>query len=642
MRQNRTSSWIVIFVGLIALTAQVASAQTDSPLSVAPASAPKPDVKSLYTKREVMIPMRDGKKLFTAIHTPKDTTKKYPILMIRTPYSCTPYGEDKFKEPLHPNGWLLEDGYIFVIQDVRGCWMSEGEFVNMRPHKKTKSGPTDIDESTDTWDTIDWLVKNVADSNGAVGMWGISYPGYYCSAGMIDAHPALKAVSPQAPVSDWFWDDFHHHGALFLPHSFHFLRAFGKARPAPTSVQSPREEIGTKDGYQFFLDMGPISQIEKDWYKGSIAFWQDIVRHPNYDAFWQAMNILPHLEKVAPAVMTVGGWFDAEDLYGPLKTYHSVETKNPGIKNTLVMGPWRHGGWAKDDGDRLGHAWFDKKNSLIYREAIERRFFGRHLKGEGQEEIGFEAACFDTGKNEWRTFSEWPPKTTAAENLFFRETGRLDFSAPTADAQGSDEFVSDPSKPVPFIEDCAPGMTVTYMTDDQRFAARRPDVLSWTTAVLDRDITLAGPMTADLWVSTTAADADWIVKVIDIFPPDAADPVGHDLPPQRKMSNYHMMVRSEVFRGRYRTSYEHPVAFVPGQPTNVKFEVLDVLHTFKKGHKIMVQVQSTWFPLVDRNPQKWVDSIYEAKADDFTKALHRVYRTPEKPSRLTIGLLPGN
>lgn len=616
------------------------------------------DPRDLYTKREVRIPMRDGVELFTAIYQPKDRSQRYPFLMKRTPYSLRPYGEDEFPRSLGPSVELMRDGYIFVYQDVRGCYMSEGTFRNMTPHVSVKRSASDIDESTDTYDTIDWLLLNVEGHNGCVGQWGISYPGFYAAAGMIDAHPALVAVSPQAPIADWYFDDFHHHGAFFLPHAFNFLASFGRPREGPTTERNPRFDHGTPDGYRFFLDLGPLSNANDRHLHGEIPFWNAIVEHPNYDDFWKARDILPHLRNVAPAVLTVGGWFDAEDLYGPLQIYRSIERENPGIENALVMGPWRHGGWARGDGDRLGNARFGAATSKTYRAEVEAPFFRHHLKGEADPELA-EAIVFETGTNRWRAFDTWPPEERITERLYLHDGGALSFEPPASPDSGSmdesgddepdhdkpaydepayDEFVSDPAKPVPYTEDIAIGMTREYMTDDQRFASRRPDVLTYRSEPLDDDVTIAGDLLAELWVSTSESAADWVVKVIDEFPPDAEDP--DDLEEGVRMGGYQMMVRSEVLRGRYRNDYSRPEPFEPGRVTYVPVPLQDVLHTFRAGHRIVVQIQSTWFPLVDRNPQRYVDNIFEADEEDFVRATHRVYRSPVHATSLRVGRLP--
>jgi putative CocE/NonD family hydrolase len=594
-------------------------------------------VSEAYTKREEMIPMRDGVRLYTAIYVPKDTSKTYPFLMMRTPYSSQPYGEDAYPQAVGP-AEFGSDGYIFVYQDVRGRWMSEGTFVNMTPHIDHKKSKTDVDESSDTYDTIDWLIHNIPNHNGRVGQYGISYPGFYSSAGMIDAHPALKAVSPQAPIADWFFDDFNHHGAFFLPHAFNFFAGFGHPRPKPTSVGGwHRFDHGTPDGYQFFLDLGPLKNADRKYFKGDVAFWNTMTEHPNYDEFWRSRNILPHLKHVAPAVMTVGGWFDAEDLYGACQTYRAVEKNNPGIFNILVMGPWVHGGWAGRQSDHLGSIYFGSDASLFYQDNIEKPFFDYFLKDQGKMNLP-EAYVFETGANKWRTFDHWPPRGLEKKDFYVRAGTKLAPEAPDDSEEVYDEYPSDPAKPVPFTEEINTGMTREYMTDDQRFAGRRPDVLAYETDVLQEDVTLAGPLTADLWVSTSGTDSDWVVKLIDVLPPDAKDTPR--MPRGRHMGGYQMMVRSEVIRGRFRNSYERPEPFVPNQPSHVSLELQDVLHTFQKGHKIMVQIQSTWFPLVDRNPQKYVDNIFQAEERDFIKTMQRVYRSKQHPSAIRVGYLP--
>lgn len=594
-------------------------------------------VVSNYDKIEVYITMRDGVRLFTSIYTPKDRSKSYPIILNRTPYSVAPYGtdRDKYRTSLGPSGLFARDGFIFVYQDVRGAWMSEGSFVNMTPHKPIKTSKNDTDESTDTWDTVDWLVKNFENNNGKVGQWGISYPGFYTSAGIIDTHPALVAASPQAPIADWWYDDFHHHGAFFLAHSFNFLANFGLERPEPTSTRGRRFSHGTNDGYAFFMDLGGLPNAKSRYFGDSIAFWDEMMDHPNYDEFWQARNILPHLKNINCAVLTVGGWFDAEDLYGPLKTYQTIENNNPNIFNALVMGPWAHGGWARGDGSSLGNVHFATKTSDFYNNEIIFPFFKKHLKGEGNSRLPV-AYMFETGSNKWRKFDEWPPANTKIRGYYFRQKNELKPEAPKDNEYGMDEFTSDPSNPVPFTETRAIGMTKEYMTDDQRFASKRPDVLYFQTSPLEDDLTLAGPITANLYVSTTQSDADWIVKIIDVYP-DTHPPYPHQ--PTLEIGGYQQMVRSEVIRGRFRNSHSNPEPAIPNEAHLVTLPLQDVLHTFKKGHRMMVQVQSTWFPLVDRNPQKYVENIYRASDSDFTSAVHRVYRSGVAPSHITIGVL---
>ena len=588
-----------------------------------------------YTKHEYMVPMRDGVKLMTSVFVPNDTTKTYPMLMKRTPYNVAPYGEDKYPSKLGPSELFVTAGYIFVNQDVRGRFASEGRFTQVTPHLPNKTKPTDVDESSDTYDTIEWLLKNVQNHNGRVGMYGISYPGFYAAAGMIDAHPALKAVSPQAPVGDWYFDDFLHHGSFFLAHAFKWLSGNATERSAPTTEPARPYVYPSPDGYKMFLEAGSIENIDKLYLKGTIPFWQEMMQHPNRDEFWQQRALIPHLKNVAPAVMTVTGWYDAEDLYGSFKTYQSIELQNAKVNSVLVVGPWHHGGWASVDGDKLGNVTFGSKTAAFYRAEIELPFFEKYLKDKDLPAPA-EATVFETGSNVWRTFDHWPPRTTEPKQLFLHDQGRLDWTAPEGKPgaeheESNDVFVSDPHKPVPYSEIITPRMTIEYMVDDQRFASRRPDVLTYQTDAFTEDTVLAGPIEADLWVSTTGTDADWIVKLIDVRP---------DAPESTPLAGYQMLIRSEVIRGRFRNDYAKPEPFIPGEPTRVRFELLDVLHRFQKGHRLMVQIQSTWFPLVDRNPQKYVPNIYFAKPDDFQSATHRVFRSSAHPTSLKIGILP--
>lgn len=586
-----------------------------------------------YTKYEHQIPMRDGVKLFTAVYMPKNAspTQKYPILLTRTPYTVSPYGTTNYPNPSR-SMHLLKEGFIMVMQDVRGRYMSEGEFVDVRPHipnvnppkKSQKNQNIAVCESSDTYDTIDWLIKNLQNNNGNVGIFGISYPGFYAAMGLVESHPALKAASPQAPIADWWYDDFHHHGAFFMPHFFNFYYSFGQARPKPTPTGNPSFKHGTPDGYKFFLEkLGATGNIDK-FYEGKVAFWKDVADHPNYDDFWKARNILPHLRKVAPAVMTVGGLFDAEDLYGPLAIYKEIEKNNPQTYNTLVMGPWFHGQWSRNfmgTVTQIGNISFGEPTEKFYRENMELPFFKKFLKNDNSVKLP-EAYIFDTGANKWRTFEKWTPTNVSEKSLFFEPKGKLVFEKSQTPANETfEEFVSDPAKPVPYTEELTTGMTREYMTDDQRFAARRPDVIVYQTEVLTEDITLVGDILANLKVSTSQTDADWIVKLIDVFPDNTTTEKGKE-----KLNGYQMMVRSEAIRGRFRNSAEKPQPFVPNEATEVRLPLQDVLHTFQKGHRIMVQVQSTWFPLVDRNPQKYVENIYKSKNEDFVKAIHRVFQ----------------
>jgi putative CocE/NonD family hydrolase len=594
-------------------------------------------VKANYTKYEYQISMRDGKKLFTSVYVPKDDSEKWPIMFDRTPYSVAPYGIDNYRTALGPSEKFARDKFIFVYQDVRGRNMSEGTFRDMTPQIDRKKGPQDVDESSDTYDTIDWLVKNIPNNNGRVGMWGISYPGFYTAAGVIDAHPALKAASPQAPISDWFiGDDFHHNGALYLPHAYRFFNGFGRPRPepaipAPTAPPSPN----WVDAYTFFMRLGPLSTVNEKYYKNDIAFWNEMMKHPNYDEFWQARNLRPHLKNITPAVMTVGGWFDAEDLFGALEVYKSIEKQSPGATNTLVMGPWFHGGWAgRSDGESLGNVHFGDKTSDFYRDNIEFPFFEFHLKGKRDPNLP-EAFVFETGTNVWRKYDAWPPKNARPASLYLEAGGKLSFTAPSGDS--FDEYISDPDKPVPYIAGQASGMTREHMTEDQRFAASRPDVVVYQTEPLESDITIAGPLRPSLFVSTTGTDSDFVVKLIDVYPDDYPD--NNPNPAGVRMGGYQQLIRGELMRGRFRNSYAKPEPFTPGKTEKVEYAMPDINHTFRQGHRIMVQVQSSWFPLADRNPQTFVD-IYNAKASDFKKATERIYHSPGANSRVIVNVVP--
>jgi putative CocE/NonD family hydrolase len=587
-------------------------------------------IPAAYTKQETSVAMRDGKKLFTSVYLPKDTSHPWPIILTRTPYGVGPYGADKYRTNLGPSSLFIKEGFIFVYQDVRGRNQSEGDFVNVTPHRPVKAGPADTDESTDAWDTIDWLVKNLPNNNGRVGMYGISYPGFYTAAGAIDAHPALKAASPQAPVSDWFvGDDFHHNGAFYLAHAFRFFDNFGRAKG------TTKPKGNTADAYSTFLEMGTLAEMESKYFKGDVPYWNELRQHPNYDDWWKARNIRPHLKAMKPAMLTVGGWFDAEDLFGALKVYESIERQSPGATNTVVMGPWFHGGWAVSDGESLGRVQFGSKTSVFYREQIEFPFFCRHLKDKEDPKLP-EAYMFETGANRWRKFDVWPPATVAKKSLYFHAGGKLSFEAPKEASAAYDEYVSNPAKPVPYIGGQAAGMTREHMVDDQRFAASRPDVLAYRTEPLEEDVTIAGEIRPDLRVSTTGTDSDWVVKLIDVYPDDAPDPTPPA--PGLKMGGYQQLLRGECMRGRFRNSYEKPEPFEPGKIEKVAYPMPDVLHTFKKGHRIMVQVQSSWFPLIDRNPQKYVD-IYQATEADFQTATQRVYRHAGGASSVGVQVL---
>ncbi|MBN1414834.1 MAG: CocE/NonD family hydrolase [Bacteroidales bacterium] len=597
------------------------------------------DIPSRYEKSEYYIPMRDGTRLFTAVFTPKNQKIAYPIMLMRTPYGVQPYGADNFPATLGPSAYFAEEGFIFVYQDVRGRFMSEGKFINMYPHIPVKKDSLDVDNSTDTYDTVEWLLKNIPNNNGKVGLWGISYPGFYVSTGIIDAHPAIVCASPQAPIADWFiGDDMHHNGALALSMSFSFFEVFGQERDSLTTEWPVIKQYPSRDGYNFFLSIDRLSDINDRYFDDKVPFWDSIIQHGNYDTFWEKRNTLPALCPVKPAVLTICGWFDAEDLYGSINTYKTLEKNASGGINLFVAGPWIHGGWARTKGDSLGPISFESPTATYYQKEIELPFFNYFLKGKGDSNFP-EAIVFETGSNTWRKYDQWPPANCMKKPLFLHPDYSLSFSAPDDKSNTSHAFVSDPLNPIPYTAVFHGSNTFynkEYMVEDQRFAAGRPDVLEYRSAMLDSDITFAGPVEAELFVSTTGTDADWVVKVIDVFP-DTVLPDNRDA---RKtcMAGYQMLVRGEIMRGKYRNNYASPEPFKPGEITRVAFQLQDINHTFKKGHCIMIQVQSSWFPLFDRNPQQFMD-IYSAVPDDFKKETHRIYCSRQFPSNIKANIL---
>jgi putative CocE/NonD family hydrolase len=579
--------------------------------------------------------MRDGVKLFTSIYSPKNNSSAHPILLNRTPYNIEPGGPANYNFFMQVYSRYTDDDYIMVYQDVRGKYMSEGEFEDIRPVIPVRTNKLDLDDSTDTWDTVDWLIKNIGNNNGNVGIFGISYPGFYSTMGLINAHPAVKAVSPQAPVTAWFLgDDFHHNGAFFILDCFSFYYSNGQKHRAPTRTGFPSFNWPVPDSYEFFLSVGAIKNISAKYLGDSLKFWNDAFANPDYDDFWKARDPRQFLKNVTPAVMTVGGWFDAEDLYGALHTYEAIEKQNsPQVKNFLVMGPWSHGQWAFGKGNNLGNIYWGVDANKKFM-ALEKHFFDYYLKGEGKSDIA-EATIFVTGSNEWRNFDSWPPKNVIEKELYLQPQGAVSFSVPGV-KESFDEYISDPAKPVPYADEVQIQRTAEYMTDDQRFASRRPDVMVYKTDILQEDMTFTGPLTADLFVSTTGTDADYIVKLIDVLPSDTKPDITTDV--KEPMGGYQMLVRGEVFRGKYRNSFEKPEPFIPGNVTELRYQMPDVAHTFKKGHRIMIQIQNSWFPLVDRNPQKFVD-IYKCSENDFQKATQRIYHDKGNPSHIKIMVL---
>ena len=604
-------------------------------------------IRANYSKFEYRITMRDGIKLFTSVYVPKDVFsdgKTYPILMERTGYNVAPYGIDLYRANLGPSELFEREKFIFVYQDVRGRFMSEGDFVTIRPHKPVKNTPKDTDESTDTYDTIDWLVKHVPGNTGKVGMWGISQPGFYATAGMIDAHPALVAVSPQAPVTDYYMgDDVYHNGAFMLAHRFGFYMGFRNREgdPAPPPRTLPFD-YGTPDGYDFYLSMGSLANADEKYFKNQQPMWNMNIGHTSYDEVWQSRAIWKHLAAIKPAVMLVGGWYDTEDPQGLLRQFDFME-KNTPPADMLVMGPWNHGGFSRGDGDRLGNINFASKTAQYYREQIELPFFLHYLKGRGDGKFP-KAWVFQTGMNQWRRFDAWPPREAHSTDLFLDAKGRLAWSRP--EESGFEEYLSDPGKPVPYVGRIVQGILNTYMTEDQRFAAARPDVLVFKTEPLDHDVAVFGPIGVDLKVSTTGTDSDFDVKVIDVFPgdyPDYNNPApaaAPGAPPAAAasgtpMGGYQELIRGEPFRGKFRKSFEKPVPFQANKPDRITFQLPDIAHTWRQGHRIMVQIQSSWFPLTDRNPQKFME-IPKALSNDFQKAFERVYFGGADGSRIQM------
>ncbi len=590
-----------------------------------------------YSKKETMIPVRDGVKLFTQVYAPLDTSQKYPIMLRRTPYAIPPYGENVYRNNLGPSWAFVEEGYIFVFQDCRGKYKSEGEFVVMWPHKSVKRTKQDVDDSSDTYDTIEWLLKNIPNHNGRVGQWGISYPGWHTVMGMIDAHPALKASSPQASPADmWIGDDFHHNGAFRLMYTFGWLAGSARVRTGPSTQRAARFSYGTPDGYKFFLELGPVSNVNKFYFRDTVPTWNEYMEHGDYDEYWKKQDVLQHLDNIKHPILNVAGWFDAEDFYGPMSIYSTIEEKNPGNKSILVVGPWLHGGWASMDGDALGNIRFDTKTGEYYRENVELPFFNYYLKDKGELDLP-EALVFETGSNEWRSYNQWPPKNAQERNIYLHANGKLTFDPPSEESDRAlDSYVSDPDRPVPWSSEIRTNQGHLWMVEDQRFASRRPDVLVYQSELLTEDITIAGPIIASLYVSATGTDADWIVKLIDVYPGNAPD--NQPNPQNVRMGDFQMLLAGEVFRSKYRKSFEHPEPLVPNKVTKIEFDLRDKSHCFRKGHRIMVQIQSTWFPVIDRNPQKFVD-IYHAKEEDFQKAVHRVHRSKKYPSHIKIKII---
>ncbi len=598
-------------------------------------------IKNNYDKKEYMIEMRDGVKLFTAVYSPKDKSIKYPILLTRTPYSCSPYGENKYSRFLGASKEFIKEGFIFVLQDVRGRYMSEGEFDNMRPHNPNKQDKNDIDESSDTYDTIEWLINNIENNNKKVGMWGNSYPGFYTIMGAIDAHPNLICASPQAPISDWFvGDDMHHNGAFSLLMSFNFFKQFGKPRSEPLTKYPPATDYNSPDAYNFFLDHTPIKKLNEKILKNEIPFWDSLSAHGTYDYYWKSRSNLQHLKNIKPALLLVGGFYDAEDMYGPLNIYKTIEQNDKPNNTRLVMGPWTHGSWIWAKGDSLGDFYFGGNTAEYYRKEILLPFFNYYLKDEGDLKLS-DAYVFDTGKNEWSDYETWPPKNISEVNYYFQPNEKLNTSLPI-DESAFTEYLSDPFNPVPYtakFQDSKNFYNPVHLIEDQRYVSTRPDVLTFETDPLPENVTIAGTIMADLFVSTTGTDADFVVKVIDVFPDDElnSDPN----PAMVEMGGYERLVRTEIMRGKFRNSYEKPEPFEPNKLSEVKINLNDAFHTFKAGHKIMIQVSSSYFPFFDVNPNTFCD-IYNADKDKFVKANIWIYHSKDYPSSIKFYTMKTN
>jgi hypothetical protein len=598
-----------------------------------------------YSKAEYMVPMRDGVKLYTIVYTPKDTSAAWPFMLDRTPYGIPPYPLNDYKRVLGPSPEFDRDGYIFVYQDARGKFRSEGMFRVMNPYKPVKHGPQDVDESSDNYDTIDWLLSHIPHNNGRVGQWGISYPGWQTVMGLIAAHPALRASSPQSSPSDMFvGDDFHHNGAFRFMYTFNWLSGNARPRTAATTDRPAPFDYGTTDGYRFFLGTGTVARVNDLYFHDQVPTWNDFLQHPNYDAYWQDQNALKDLKGIKHAVLNVTGWFDQEDFYGPMSIFYTIDKENPGNQSTLVVGPWNHGGWGSGGGDSLGAVKFGSSTGEYFRKEVQLPFFQRYLKDKPVKALA-KAIVFETGTNVWKTYDSWPPKTAVKRDLYLQADGKLSFSPPMATGAAYDSYVDDPAHPVPFTQEKRVTQGFLWMVEDQWFASTRPDVLTYETEPLTQPVTIAGPVLAKMRVSTSGTDADFIVKLIDVFPTNAGEVAGGGRAGGRggggdqRMRDYQMLVGAEVFRAKYRHSYTKPEPMVPDQVTPLEWDLRDKYHTFQAGHRIMVQVQSSWFPLIDRNPHKFMD-IYAAKPSDFQKATERVYHSASQPSHLELKVLP--
>ncbi len=603
------------------------------------ASAQRADfIKENYSKKEVFIPMRDGAKLFAAIYTPNDTSETYPIMIVKTPYGIRPYGEENYHEQIGPSAYLEKEKYIFVHIDARGMFMSNGKMLQMTPHQPSKPDSSYVDESTDTYDVAEWLIQYTK-NNGNIGLWGISYRGFYASAGIIDAHPAIKCSSPQAPIADWYiGDDIHHNGAFELLSSFDFFEAVGQSQDTLYQEWSAIKNFPVRDAYNFFLDIERLDEIESKYFIGNVPFWDSIIQHPNYDDFWQRRNIRPHLKNITPDVLVTAGLFDQENLFGSIQTYKAINNNSNNITR-LVLGPWIHGGWARTTGEQFGHLKFNAATSDYYQKDIELPFFNFYLKQKGSLDNVHNASIFMTGSNAWHYFDQWPPEDLKMEQMYLDKDQSLNFKIPEQSGLIYDDYLSDPNNPVPYTQVFHPVRLFynkEYMAEDQRFAASRPDVLSYESKVLEDTLTFVGPILANIFAASSTSDYDLVVKIIDVYPDtNKTDYYGN---PVTELAGFQQLVRAEIFRVKYNNSFENPEPILPGKIEEIKIKLNDVSHAFLPGHKVMLQIQSSWFPLFDRNPQRFMN-IYLADDRDFQKAIIRIYHSQDYPSRIEFGTL---
>jgi putative CocE/NonD family hydrolase len=597
-------------------------------LVVRPAALPAQDSREpQFESLEAMVAMRDGVKLFTTVHVPKNATGPLPILLVRTPYGIDGRADRSFQGAYKE---LVDEGYIFAFQDIRGRFKSEGRFVMLRP-PRAPHDPKAVDEASDTADTIDWLLKTAKNNNGRVGMLGISYPGWLTAVAMLDPHPALKAVSPQASPSDMYLgDDFHHNGAFRLSYGFEYVVLM------ETDKTNADFKFDMHDTYEWYLKLGALSNVNCKHFKGKLPTWNDFVAHPHYDGFWKNLSLEPRLTRVSVPTLNVGGWYDQEDLRGPQQIYARLERHDTRNQNFLVMGPWNHGGWAGGRANRLGGIPFNSDTGPFFRREVQAPFFAYYLKDKGSPPAA-EARMFQTGSNRWEKYSTWPPKEARERSLYLRSNGKLAFEPPKESTAAFDEYVSDPANPVPYrprpVRPTYPGPEwPVWMVQDQRFTHRRPDVLSYETDPLEEDVVVAGAMKARLFGSTTGTDCDWIVRLIDVYPEQYS--------PAPELGGYQLLIAGEPLRGRYRKTYYNPLPVEPNAVAEYTIDLNWGHHRFRKGHKIMIQISSTWFPLIDRNPQKFVPNIFEAEDADFQKATQRVYRSPKWPSHIALETIP--